>query len=136
MNNRGVKRKDLLYPELSYQIIGVLFDVYNTLGYGYQEKYYQRAISNRFKKINLSLKEQVPVEIKFQGNEIGKYFLDFIIEDKIVLEIKKDNFLKTDFDQLYAYLKATGLKLGILGNFTKRGLQFKRIVNLANRIEL
>jgi len=131
MDNRRLKRKDLLYPELSYQIIGVLFDVYNELGYGYQEKYYQRAISARFKEINLAFKEQVPVKIKFQGNEIGKYFLDFIIADKIALEIKKgDKFLKTDIDQLYAYLKATGLKLGILATFTKRGLQFKRIINL------
>ena len=131
INNKRLKRKDLLYPELSYQIIGVLFDVYNDLGYGYQEKYYQRATSARLKEINLSFEEQVPVKINFQGNEIGKYFLDFIIENKIALEIKKsDKFLKTDIDQIYAYLRATGLKLGILANFTKRGLQFKRIINL------
>jgi len=57
--------------------------------------------------------------------------MDFIIEDKIVLEIKKgERFLKQNIDQLYRYLKAGDLQLGILANFTSRGLQFKRIVNL------
>lgn len=130
MNNK-IRRKDLLFPELSYQIIGILFEVYNELGYGFQEQYYQRAIESKFKEINISFKQQVPIKIKFKENEIGRYFLDFIIENKIALEIKKgERFLKTNIDQLYAYLKVTGLKLGILANFTPKGLQFKRIVNL------
>ena len=130
-NGRKLKRGDLLYPELSYQIIGVLFEVYNELGYGYQEKYYQKAVSNRFKEINIPFKEQVPIRITFQENKIGTYFLDFTVEGKIVLEIKKeDTFLKTNIEQLCAYLKTTGLKLGILANFTKKGLRFKRIINL------
>ncbi|MBU2539719.1 GxxExxY protein [Patescibacteria group bacterium] len=126
-----LRRKDLLYPELSYQIIGILFDVSNKLGYGYQEKYYQKAVSTRLKETNLLFKEQVPIEISFDKNPIGRYFLDFLIENKIILEIKKmDKFLKNNTDQVYAYLKATGLELGILANFTKKGLQFKRIINL------
>jgi GxxExxY protein len=128
---KELKRRDLLYPEMSYQIIGILFEVYNELGYGYQEKYYQRAISARLKEMNFSFKEQIPVKINFQRNEIGTYFLDFIIDNKIAIEIKKgDKFLKTNIDQLYAYLKASGLKLGILVNFTKKGSQFKKIINL------
>lgn len=127
----ALRRKDILYPELSYQIIGVLFDTYNSLGYGYQEKYYQKAVSALLQKLNISFKEQVPIEITFNNREIGKYFLDFIIKDGIILEIKKeDRFKKSNIDQIYAYLKATGLKLGILANFTKKGLQFKRIINL------
>ncbi len=125
-----LQRNDLLYPELSYQIVGILFDVSNKMGYGYQEKYYQKAISERLKEIGLPFKEQVFVEIIFDDNKIGKYFLDFIIDNKVVLEIKKmDKFLKINVDQTYAYLKSTNLKLGILANFTKNGLQFKRIIN-------
>ncbi|MBI1866233.1 MAG: GxxExxY protein [Candidatus Staskawiczbacteria bacterium] len=131
VDKKELKRNDLLYPELSYQIIGILFEVYNKMGYGYQEKYYQKAISEKLKEINLPFREQFVVEITFNNNEIGKYFLDFIIENKIILEIKRmDKFFKKDIEQAYAYLKATNLKLGILANFTKRGLQFKRIVNL------
>ena len=129
--NDKLKRKDLLYPELSYQIIGILFDVCNEMGYGYQEKYYQKAISEKLKESKLTFKEQVPVDIIFNDNKIGRYFLDFLIEDKIIMEIKKmDKFLKVNIDQTYAYLKSTKLKLGILANFTKKGIQYKRIINL------
>lgn len=126
-----LRRKDLIFPELSYKIIGILFEVYNEMGYGYQEKYYQKAISDRLKETSLFFREQVPIKITFNDNKIGQYFLDFVVENKIVLEIKKmDKFLKSNIDQTYAYLKSTGLKLGILANFTKKGLQYKRIVNL------
>jgi len=129
--NDKLKRKDLLYPELSYQIIGILFDVSNDMGYGYQEKYYQKAVSEKLKESNINFKEQFPINIVFNDNRIGRYFLDFLIEDKIILEIKKmDKFLKGNIDQTYAYLKSTNLKLGILANFTKKGIQYKRIINL------
>ena len=127
------KDTNLIYPELSYQIVGILFAVYNEMGYGYQEKYYQKAIASKLKETNIIFQEQFPAKVNFNDNIIGKYFLDFIIEDKIILEIKKlDKFLRKDIEQTYAYLKATNLKLGILANFTKRGLQFKRIVNIRN----
>jgi len=128
-----LKRQDLLYPQLSYQIIGVLFDVSNSLGYGYQEKYYQKAVAIKLKELNVVFQEQVPIKIKMEKDSVvGTYFLDFLIENKVVLEIKKeDRFLKNNIEQLYAYLKATKLQLGILANFTKKGLQFKRVVNIS-----
>jgi len=129
-----LKRKDLLYPKLSYQIIGILFDVYNQFGFRYQEKYYQRVIASVLKTTGLSFREQVPVKIHFHETDIARGIIDFIIEEKIVLEIKKgERFLKSNIDQVYGYLKATNLKLGILANFTSRGLQFKRIVNLISK---
>jgi len=126
-----VKNHDVIYPELSYKIVGILFDVYNKMGYGYQEKYYQKAISIKLQEAKLIFKEQYPIKIILDDDKIGNYFSDFIIDNKIILEIKKmDRFLKGNIDQTYAYLKSTKLKLGILANFTKKGLQFKRIVNL------
>lgn len=129
-----LKRQDLLYPQLSYQIIGILFDVSNSLEYGYQERYYQKAIAVKMKELNVNFQEQAPIKIKINDDSsLGIYFLDFIVEGKIVLEIKKeDKFLKKNIEQIFAYLKATNLKLGILANFTKKGLQFKRIVNINN----
>lgn len=71
------------------------------------------------------------VDLKYKGELIGKYRLDFLIDDKIVLEIKKDKlFSKKNIEQTFAYLKSRKLKLGILANFTREGLKFKRIVNL------
>lgn len=124
-------RKDLLYPDLSYKIIGVLFDVYNDLGYGYQEKYYEKAIAKAFEQAGLKYKEQLHVPFKFKEYKIGDYYLDFLVEDKIVVELKKgDRFSKKNIEQVYAYLKAKDLKLGILAQFSTNGLKFKRIVNI------
>lgn len=127
-----LNKKDLIYPELSYTIVGILFETYNALGYGYKEIYYQRAIANNLKNCGLSFKEQVPAKIKFKGGVIGKIFLDFLIENSIILEIKKnDRFAKQEIDQVHGYLKATGRKLGILAHFTKDGIKFKRILNIS-----
>ena len=118
---------------MSYQIIGILFKVYNTLGYGYKEKYYQASIAALLKSLGIKFKEQVSVEIKMGGEVIAKGFADFIIEEKIIVEIKKgDSFRKDNMDQVHSYLKMTGLQLGILANFTSKGLLYKRIVNIRN----
>lgn len=131
MANKKPWRNDLIYPELSYRIIGILFEVYNQLGPGYHEKYYQKAIASGFEKSELSFKREVYCPVFFKNDNIGCYFLDFLIENKIVLEIKKgDRFSKRNIDQTIAYLKANNLKLGIIANFGNKELKFKRIVNL------
>lgn len=124
-------KKDILYPELSYKIIGILYEVYNELGYGYQEKYYEKAIAKLLEQEGLNYKEQLHVPLKFKNEKIGDYFLDFLIEDKIVVELKKgDKFSKKNIDQVYEYLKVKNLKLGIIAQFTSTTLKFKRIVNI------
>ncbi|HLD27486.1 MAG TPA: GxxExxY protein [Patescibacteria group bacterium] len=124
-------KSDLIYPNLSYKIVGVLFEVYNDLGHGYQEKYYQRAIAEAFKDNNINFKQQVYIPVRFKNTGIGSIFLDFLIEGKIILEIKRGNyFSKRNIDQIYAYLRVAKLKLGILANFTSTDIKFKRILNL------
>ncbi|MFH1894448.1 MAG: GxxExxY protein [Patescibacteria group bacterium] len=126
-----LKRNDLVYPDLSYQIIGILFEIYKQIGSGYQEKYYQKIVAAELKNCNLNYKEQVPTPIIYKGNKIGVYFLDFLIENKIILELKRgDKFSQKYIEQVYAYLKATGLKLGIIAAFTRNGVKSKRIVNI------
>lgn len=125
------KKIELIYPDLSYKIIGVVFDIFNELGYGYQEKYYQKAIAKSFNHLSITYKEQIPYAIKFKGEIIGRYFLDFLIDNKIILEIKKEtNFRRHNIQQVVGYLRKTNLKLGILVNFTKDGVKFKRILNI------
>jgi len=144
MSRKKVIKSDLLFPatvghslwrrhELSYQLIGVLFEVHNTLGYGYLEKYYQKAIAALLNKLEIPFREQALVEIKIGDEVIAKGYADFLIDEKIILEIKKgDSFRKNNIDQLHSYLKMTGLELGILANFTSKGLLYKRIVNICN----
>lgn len=112
-------RSDLLYPDLSYKIVGILFEVYNELGHGHPEKTYQKAIAVALKKEGLKFKEQLYVPIKFKNERVGSVFLDFLIEDKLVLEIKKgDYFVKSHIEQVYQYLVSNKYQLGILAYFT------------------
>jgi len=124
-------KSDLIYPKFSYRVVRILYDVYNELGFGYQEKYYQKAIAIAFDKDKIKYKEQVKVSIKYNDSSIGNYFLDFLLDDKVILEIKRGNyFSKKNIEQVYAYLVATNLKLGIIANFTSSGIKNKRIVNI------
>lgn len=121
----------IVYADLSYKIMGIVFSIFNDLGYGYQEKYYQKALAIAFRLQGVVFKEQVYCPLLYGGEKIGSYFLDFLIDDKIVLELKRaDHFSKSAIDQIYAYLRATKLKLGIVLIFTGNGVKFKRIVNL------
>ncbi|MBX4205065.1 MAG: GxxExxY protein [Candidatus Doudnabacteria bacterium] len=124
-------KQEILYPELSYNIIGVLIEVFRELGSKYQEKYYQRAVAVELKKRNIKYLEQVKVPLEYKSESIGHYYLDFLIEDKVILEIKKNKpFSYKDIEQTLSYLKALDLQLGILANFTSDGVKFKRIVNI------
>lgn len=120
----------LLYPELSYQVVGILYEVYNELGFGYQEKYYYRAIKNRLSKKGLSVSEQLPANLISDGKSIGRYFLDFLINDVVVLELKVANQIyPRHAKQVLGYLKANNLRLGILAVFSKDGVIIKRVVH-------
>jgi GxxExxY protein len=124
-------REDLLYPELSYKVVGVLFETYKTLGHGYLEKYYQKAVSTLLLKEGIQFEEQVKMEVKIDGEVIATGKADFVIESKIILELKKGNAFKSDnISQVHSYLKASGLRLCILANFTAKGVVPTRIVNI------
>lgn len=123
--------KNIIYAKECYEIMGIIFEVFNKLGYGHKEKVYQKAIAEKLKSNDVDFKEQAKVKLKIGEKDLGIYFLDFIVSGKIVVEIKQKNFFSTkDIKQLYSYLKVTGLKLGILVHFTQKGIQYKRIVNL------
>jgi GxxExxY protein len=80
----------IIYKELSYKIVGILFEVYNELGYGYKESHYQKALELSFSKSGLRYRSQCPYSILFRNEIIGRYYMDFIIEEKVVLEIKRN----------------------------------------------
>lgn len=124
-NSAIVKRQDLLYPEESYKIIGSAFDVYNQLGPGHLEKYYQKALAESFLKNKISFTEQASFPIKYNDKIIGRKFFDFLVENKIVVEIKKGTkFSKTNIDQVLEYLRMQNLRLAILINFGNEGVMF------------
>lgn len=132
MDANNSDKNKIIYPELSYKIVGVLFKVHNELGNKYQEKYYQRAIALELTNQHIAFEKEVLVDLMYNNEKIGKYFLDFLIENKIVLEIKAtDKFKISDYKQVAAYLKSKNIKLGILANFRTDKITCKRIINSA-----
>lgn len=125
-----LKRKDILFPEFSYRIVGSAFDVYNELGAGYYENKYQKALAISFEASGLKFSQQVYYPASYKGIVIGKKFFDFLVEDSIIVEIKRGNrFSKSHIDQVLNYLKSSSLKLAILINFGSLGVNFRRIIN-------
>lgn len=129
-----VNRTDLVYPELSYRIVGCAYEVFNELGFGHAEKHYQKAMALAMKENGLSFKEQTYTPLKFKGELVGKLFLDFLVEEKVIVELKKNAFFsKKNIDQVNGYLLSGNFKLAILINFTPEGVKFKRLVNIVEK---
>ncbi len=125
------KGEGLIYPELSYKLIGIAFTVFNELGYGHLEKIYQKAYAKELSNEKLNYEEQVPYPVKYKEEIIGRNYLDFLVEEKIIIELKKSDFFsKKNIDQVVNYLKVSGMKLALLINFSKDGVKYKRLVNI------
>lgn len=121
---------ELIYKELSYKIVGAIYETYNNLGYGHRERTYQKALSEEFKNQKIAFKKELYFPIFFKEKLISKYYFDFLVEDKIILELKvSNNLYQNDINQILAYLKTKNYRLGILAIFTGNGVKFKRMVN-------
>ena len=124
---------DLVYPQLSYTIVGILFEVHRRLGGNFEEKYYQRAVEKLLIKHGIKFSKELKANLSFEGENIGKYYLDFLIEDKLVLELKTvPELLPMHFRQVKSYLKVKQLRLGILANFRGKSLIYKRVLQGVN----
>jgi len=121
---------ELLYEDESYKIRGACFKVYNTLGGGIQEKVIERALLKELLAKELEVKTQVRIDIFYQGEKIGTYIPDLVVNDKIVIEVKsKPALTKEDEKQFWGYLKNSKYKLGFLVNFSPAELVIKRFVH-------
>ena len=121
---------DLLYKDESYKIVGAAYEVFNELGAGLAEKYYQKGLAQKLKGLGFEVEEQVPFEILSDNKSIGRQLLDFVVNKSIVLELKVDNrFRKDHLRQIFAYLKKSNLKLGIILLFTKNEVRQYRVLN-------
>jgi len=120
---------EILYKDLSYKIVGLAMRVHTKLGYGFLEKVYENGLMVLFRREGIEAKQQVPITVYFEEEVVGNYYADILIEDKIILEIKSvENIVDAHIAQTLNYLKATGLRLAIILNFSKEKLEYKRIV--------
>lgn len=121
---------NLLYKEEAYQIIGACMEVHRELGCGFLEAVYQEALEIEFGKRNIPFEREVPLRIRYKEVVLKKeYIADFICYDNIIVELKALSELASVHEsQVLNYLKATGLKLGILVNFGQESLEYKRLI--------
>ena len=114
----------------SYEVIGCCMEVHTQLGSGFLEAVYQEALTLEFAEAEIPYFEQAELQIKYKGNYLEKtYVADFICFDEIIVELKAVKELSDiHYAQLLNYLKATGLKLGLLINFGSKSLQYKRVI--------
>ena len=120
----------LVLPKLSYKIVGTLFKVHNELGPSLLEKHYQRAIEKEFIEQRINFKKEFSVDLKYKSENIGKYFLDFLVEGKVILETKAvKSYNPKFFKQVLSYLKVTKLPLAIMTNFRRERLMYRRVIN-------
>ena len=120
----------LVYEELSYQIRGALYEVYNALGTGFREETYELAVVAELDQRGIPVKREVDFEIKYKGKVIDLYRADIIVDGKVILELKVVDELHPRHNaQLLSYLKASGLQLGLVVNFGKERVQIVRQAN-------
>lgn len=120
--------ESLLHKDITEEIISAYYFVYNELGFGFLEKVYENAMLIELKSRGFKVESQKTVKVHFKDSIVGEYFADIIVEDKIILELKSCEALVPEHEvQLFNYLKATNIEVGLLFNFGKRAA-FKRKV--------
>ena len=119
------------YPEqeLTGQILKAAFTVHNTLGVGFLEKVYSNALSLELQAIGLSCQQELPLKVRYRSVIIGDYIADLVVEGKVIVELKATSGLDPLHDaQIMNYLRASGIKVGLLLNFGRPKLHYKRFV--------
>ena len=116
------------YEDITHAIIGVFYDVYNDLGPGFLEKVYENALLVELNTRGLKAHSQCPVSVQYKGHTVGEYIADIIVGDNIICEVKAIQKLRPEHEaQLLNYLKATGIKVGLLLNFGPKPQVMRRI---------
>ena len=118
------------FEELSSKIIRSAIEVHKKVGPGFMESIYEKALCVELRNRGINFEQQKEVKIYYDGQEVGLHRVDIVVEEEIIVELKAiKDFNDTHFAQLRSYLKATGLKVGLLLNFAKSKLEIKRVVN-------
>jgi GxxExxY protein len=119
------------YGDITHKIIGCAMKVHTTLGNGFQEVIYQRALAIEMSKQGLGFEREMEMEIFYEGEQIGTRRVDFFVEDSIMVELKALIKLEeVHLAQAMNYCQAYNLPIGLLINFGSKSLEFKRVYNL------
>jgi GxxExxY protein len=117
-----------VHGELTHEIIGAFFEVYNELGYGFVESVYQRALPLALVARAVQSEREVPLTVRFRGSVVGDYRADLVVEGKVIVESKvAERILPVHEMQLLNYLRATRITVGLVLNFGPRPT-FRRLL--------
>jgi GxxExxY protein len=117
---------ELLHKEVTDKILKAFYTVYNVLGYGFLEKVYENAMLIELTKQGLRVIRQQHIKVHYDGQEVGEYFADLLVEDLVIIELKAAEVIVEEHEQqLLNYLKATNKEVGLLLNYGKKP-EFKR----------
>ena len=121
--------RKLLHREITEKIIGAAFEVHRELGYGFLERVYQRALQVELLRAGVSAEIEKRIQVKYKGGVVGEYDADLIVDGCVAVELKvTPQYDKRDEAQLLNELKATGIKVGLLINFGRAKVEYKRLV--------
>ena len=111
----------ILHKELTGSILKLFYEVYNELGHGFLEKVYQNALYNELKNNGFEVESQKQIKVYYKNIEVGEYYADLIVNDKVILELKATEVItEANEFQLLNYLKSTNVEVGLLLNFGKK----------------
>lgn len=126
----------MLHKELTEEIIFAFYKVYNTLGYGFLERVFKNSLYIELIDLGLKCEVEKPIEVYYNNRNVGVFFADIVVEDKVILELKAiDKLVKENEYQLLNYLKASEYEVGLLLNFGKEP-EIKRMIFTNDRKEL
>ncbi len=116
------------HADVTGQILKAFYTVYNELGYGFLEKVYENAMAIELRKLGLSVVQQAPITVFYDGQIVGEYSADLLVEDKVIVELKAARAIADDHEaQLLNYLKATEYEVGLVLNFGPKPEQRRKI---------
>src|ERR1035437_1619055 len=125
----------MIYEQLTHKIIGCAMRVHSTIGNGFQEVIYQRALAIEFNYEKLNFTREHEMQIYYRNEEIGTRRVDFFVEDSVMVELKAISHLEdVHLAQAMNYLQAYNLSVGLLINFGSKSMEFKRVYNLNHPI--
>ena len=117
------------YEEMTEQIIGCAYLVYNKMGFGFLESVYEKCMEIELKKARLAVKSQEPIKVFYEGETVGEFVADLVVEDTVIVELKSvRRVVKAHETQLVNYLVATKIDVGLILNFGDRKVEVKRKV--------
>ena len=123
------KDRPLVFKDLTYRIIGAALEVYKTLGYGFIEDVYEKALLKEFDMRGIPAKSKCPIKIRYKGDSIPAYLPNILVDDKVIVELQADEkYTPNGEHNIINQLRATGIKVGLIINFGRDGCKPKRFI--------